>query len=430
MLTKANTVIRDLGGDEAGELIAPARAMRAFFHFIMMDCWGDAPILDHLLAEGELINRSSRGEVAHWIESELLEIIPQLTDEVSDNTYGKPNKWMAEALLVKLYINWAVYTAPSVDQYDAATAKNEKLNDCIKYCDEIIASGKFNLGSMPYAEKFGPDNGSHVEDFIYAMPYDTYTEKGMQYGRARTWKKAGDVPISYYGMALSNSAGGYMTMNPEFSKLFCLDGDIRNNSVIRGTAYVYDPDTYQPTSEVALDTNGDPIVLTQTVTLEEGSNQIELNVGDDIEGYNQGYRSVKFFVIDDDYKNGRDQSNDLPIFRYADILLTKCEAILRGGTPTNGDTSMSLFNQIREYAQAPLLTAKPTLQDLLDERGREFFDENWRRNDMIRFGTFENEYGFHRKDFPTARFEKTCRIFPLHTNVMSTNPNWKQNPGY
>ena len=429
-ITKANTVIRDLGGDEAGELIAPARAMRAFFHFIMMDCWGDAPILDHLLAEGELINRSSRGEVAHWIESELLEIIPQLTDEVSDNTYGKPNKWMAEALLVKLYINWAVYTAPSVDQYDAATATNEKLNDCIKYCDEIIASGKFNLGSMPYAEKFGPDNGSHVEDFIYAMPYDTYTEKGMQYGRARTWKKAGDVPISYYGMALSNSAGGYMTMNPEFSKLFCLDGDIRNNSVIRGTAYVYDPDTYQPTSEVALDTNGDPIVLTQTVTLEEGSNQIELNVGDDIEGYNQGYRSVKFFVIDDDYKNGRDQSNDLPIFRYADILLTKCEAILRGGTPPNGDTSMSLFNQIREYAQAPLLTAEPTLQDLLDERGREFFDENWRRNDMIRFGTFENEYGFHRKDFPTARFEKTCRIFPLHTNVMSTNPNWKQNPGY
>lgn len=429
-ITKANTVIRDLGGDEAGELIAPARAMRAFFHFIMMDCWGDAPILDHLLAEGELIDRSPRGDVARWIESELLEIIPQLTDEVSDNTYGKPNKWMAEALLAKLYINWAVYTAPSVDQYDAATTTNEKLNDCIKYCDDIIASGKFNLGSMPYAEKFGPDNGSHVEDFIYAMPYDTYTEKGMQYGRARTWKKAGDVAMSYYGMALSNSAGGYMTMNPEFSRLFCLEGDIRNNSVIRGTAYVYDPNTYQPTSEVALDTNGDPIVLTQTVTLEEGSNQIELNVGDDIEGYNQGYRSVKFFVIDDDYKNGRDQSNDLPIFRYADILLTKAEAILRGGNATNGDTPMSLFNQIREYAQAPLLTKDPTLPELLDERGREFFDENWRRNDMIRFGTFENEYGFHRKDFPTARFEKTCRIFPLHTNVMSTNPNWKQNPGY
>ena len=428
-ITKANTVIRDLGGDEAGELIAPARAMRAFFHFILMDSWGDAPILDHLLAEGELVDRSPRAEVAQFIEKELLEIIPQLTDEVSDNTYGKPNRWMAEALLVKLYINWAVYTAPSVDQYDAATATNEKLNDCIAHCDNIIQSGLFNLGSMPYAEKFGPTNGSHVEDFIYAMPYDTYTAKGMQYGRARTWKKAADVAKSYYGMSLSNSAGGYMTMTPEFASLFCLEGDQRNNSVIRGTAYVYNPNTYQPTSEVALDTEGNPIVLTKTVTL-DNPDDVQLGVGDDIEGYNQGYRSVKFFVIDDDYKNGRDQSNDLPIFRYADILLTKAEAIERGGNATNGDTSMSLFNQVRAYAGAPLLTENPSLPDILDERGRELFDENWRRNDMIRFGTFESEFFPHYHDFPTANFDKTRRIFPLHTNVLSSNPNWVQNPGY
>ncbi len=427
--TKANTIIRDLGGDEAGELIAPARAMRAFFHFIMMDSWGDAPILDHLLADGEEIPRSSRGDVARFIESELLEIIPQLTDEVNDNTYGKPNRWMAEALLVKLYINWAVYTAPSVDQYDAATSTNEKLNDCIAHCDNIIQSGLFNLGSMTYAEKFGPTNGSHVEDFIYAMPYDTYTAQGMQYGRARTWKHAADVEKSYYGMSLSNSAGGYMTMTPEFSRLFCLEGDQRNNSVIRGTAYVYNPNTYQPTSEVALDENGNPIVLTQTVTLATPNDPM-LDVGDNINGYNQGYRSVKFFVIDDDYKNGRNQSNDLPIFRYADILLTKAEAIKRGGTATNGDTPMSLFNQIREYAGAPLLTADPSLPDILDERGREFFDENWRRNDMIRFGTFESEFFPHYQGFPEANFDKSRRIFPLHRDVLNTNPHWAQNPGY
>lgn len=429
-ITKANTVIRDLGGENAEPTdIAPARAMRAFFTFIIMDAWGDVPILDYLPLTNEEVVRSPRAEVANFIEKELLEIIPQLTDEVSDNTYGKPNKWMAEALLAKLYINWAVYTAPSVDQYDAATATNEKLNDCIRVCDEIIASGNFNLGSMPYAEKFGPDNGSHVEDFIYAMPYDTYTATGMQYGRARTWKHAADVAKSYYGMALSNSAGGYMTMNPEFSRLFCLEGDIRNNSVIGDTVHVYNPNTYQPTSEIALDEDGNPIVLTQTVTLDNPTD-VQLGVGDDIEGYNQGWRSVKFFVIDDDFKNGRNQSNDLPIFRYADILLTKAEAILRGGNATNGDTPMSLFNQIREYAQAPLLTADPTLPDLLDERGREFFDENWRRNDMIRFGTFESEYGFHRQDFPNANFDKSHRIFPVPQDVLNANTNWSQNPGY
>lgn len=428
-ITKANTIIRDLGGDEAGETIAPARAMRAFFHFILMDSWGDAPVLDHLLGEGELIDRSPRADVARFIESELLEIIPQLTDEVNDNTYGKPNRWMAEALLVKLYINWAVYTAPSVDQYDAASAVNEKLDDCIAHCDAIMQSGKFNLGSMPYAEKFCPKNGSHVEDFIYAMPYDTYTAQGMQYGRAFAWKKAGDVDRSYFGMKLSQTAGGYLTMTPEFSELFCLEGDQRNDCILRDTVHVYNPATYQPTSEVALDLDGNPIVLTKTITLVKPDDPM-LDIGDNATGYNQGYRSVKFFVIDDDFKNGRNQSNDLPIFRYADILLTKAEAIVRGGNPTNGDSPMSLLNQVRTYAKAPQVAADPSLQDLLDERGREFFDENWRRNDMIRFGTYEGEFFPHYRDFPTANFDKTHRVFPLHADVLNTNPNWKQNPGY
>lgn len=435
--TKANRIIENSGGNEAGAIVAPARAMRAFFHFIMMDCWGDTPILDHSLTDGELVDRSPRAEVAKFIEEELKAIIPQLTDEVSANTYGKPTKWMAEALLVKLYINWAVYTAPSVDQYDAATATNEKLDDCIALCDDIIENGGFSLGSMSYQKKFGPDNGSHVEDFIYAMPYDTYTATGMQYGRARTWKQAGDVEMSYYGMKLNNSAGGYITMTPEFAKLFedvSKAGD-RAKSVLMGPVYVYNPTTYEPTNVPALDLNGNQIVLTRDITL-ESPDDVQLGVGDDIEGYNQGYRSVKFFVIDDDFKNGRNQSNDLPIFRYADILLTKAEALLRGGTSTARpqDTPVSLMNEIRAYVHADNVNAGLSNEDLLkelyDERGREFFDENWRRNDMIRFGHFEDEFFPHYQNFPTANFDKTRRIFPLHRDMLNTNPNWEQNPGY
>lgn len=428
--TKANRIIENSGGNEAGAIVAPARAMRAYFHFIMMDCWGDAPILDHVLSDGELVDRSPRADVAKFIEKELKEIIPQLTEEVSENTYGKPTKWMAEALLAKLYINWAVYTAPSVDQYDAATATNEKLNDCIALCDDIIKSNKFTLGSMTYQKKFGPDNGAHVEDFIYAMPYDTYTAQGMQYGRARTWKQAADVAKSYYGMKLSSSAGGYTTMTPEFASLFEDKGKAgdRAKSVLMGPVFVYDPKTYEPTDEPALDTQGKQIVLTKDITLRT-PNDPTLDVGVDAESYNQGYRSVKFFVIDDDFKNGRHQSNDLPIFRYADILLTKAEAILRGGNATNGDTPVSLFNQIRKYVHADEVTSVD-LDELYDERGREFFDENWRRNDMIRFGHFEDEFFPHYPNFPTANFDKTRRIFPLHRDMLNTNPNWKQNPGY
>ena len=49
---------------------------------------------------------------------------------------------------------------------------------------------------------------------------------------------------------------------------------------------------------------------------------------------------------------------------------------------------------------------------------------------MIRFGTFESEYGFHKKDFPIAQFDKRRRIFPVPQNVMNENTNWQQNQGY
>lgn len=434
-ISKANKVIMELGGNEAGAVVASPRAIRAYFTYLLMECWGDAPIMDHVVADDEQIDRSPRADVARWIEKELLDVIPQLTAEVSENTYGKPTRWMAEALLAKIYINWPVYTAASVDQYDATNYRNEKLGDLIALCDDIIKSGKFNLGSMPYAEKFGPKNSWKVEDFIYAMPYDTYTEQGMQYGRAKTYKKGADMKPSYYGMNLSSSCGGYVTLTPEFSDLFDvengrgLEGDQRNDLIIGGQVYVYDPATLKPTTTKAKDMNGKDLVLTKGITLlTEGDDH--LDVGDNAEGYRQGWRSVKFFVIDEDFRNGRNQSNDLPIFRYADILLMKAEAILRGGAATNGDTPQSLFNQIRAYVTAPTLDRNPTLDELYDERGREFFDENWRRNDMIRFGHFEDEWFPHYKGFTNANFDKTRRIFPLHKDMMNTNPNWKQNPGY
>lgn len=428
-IAKANRVIVTMGGDDADpKAIAPARAMRAFYHFILMDSYGDVPVLDAIPGENEAVERKPRAEVARFIESELLDVIPYLSETNDATTYGKPNKWMAEALLVKLYINWPVYTAASVDQYDAATAKNEKLNDCVKYCDEIIKSGKFSIseGANGYRSKFFPNNGSQIKDFIYAMPFHTTEATGMQYGRPRTWRQAKGSFDSYYGMKLSNSVGGNFSMSPEMSDLFSLPGDERNDNILAGQIYMYDATTYAKTS-TPFTYKGENVVLSKDI---EFKDKESLNVGKDVHGWCQGYKSVKWFVIDEDFRNSRNQSNDLPIFRFADILLTKAEAITRGATATNGDTPQSLFNQIRSYVHAPQLDHNPSLQELLDERGREFFDENWRRNDMIRFGTFENEYGAHKKDFPTARFEKTCRIFPIPKDVREQNTNWKQNPGY
>ncbi len=438
-VVKANEVINS---DADDKYKASARAIRAYFTYIEMDCFGDCPINDQAYADEQGFNvsdRQPRADVARWIEKELLAVADQLPEETTGENYGKPNKYMAYGLLARLYINWPVYTAASVDKYDAKSYANEKLNDCVAACDKIIKSGKFELGPVAYRFKFGPNNTELVEsgqikDFIYAMPYHTLNETGMQYGRSHSYKDIKSMSPSYYGMNLSNSGGAYIAVTPECSKRFNLPGDERNTMILNGQVYVYDPETLLPTDQKALDRNGNPLVLTQEITLtvsKEGHVlEDELGVDDNLEGWRQGNRSIKWFVINDDFKNGRNQSNDLPLIRYADILMMKAEAITRGATATEGQTAQSLFNQIRSYVSAPTIDHNPSLDEIYEERGREFFDENLRRIDMIRFGHFEDEYCFHKKGFGFSNFDPRHRVFPIHKDDLDVNPRWVQNPGY
>ena len=444
-ITNCNRVLFDLSaGGVSDEDLAPVRAVRAFYHFMIMDHWGDTPIIDHLLADDEKIDRSPRADVAKWIESELLAVRDNCYENVDASTYGKPTRWMVDALLAKLYINWNVYTKDVTSSSWNANDKNEKLKECIAACDRIIASGHFDL-SDDYKTKFMYTNGSQIKDFIYAMPYDAETVQGMTFARFRTWRR-GQNSNGFYSIEMSNSVGGNMALTPEFVELFCLPGDRRNDVIAGSTGeniglpsfdvYQYDNATGEPTN-IRNTYGGENVTFTKAITLKEDLTanppvvpNADLNCGADLKGWTQGYRSIKFFPDINDYNNfSRNQDNDFPIFRYADIILMKCEAIVRGGTATNGDTPMSLFNQIRAYVNAPLLDHDPSLQEILDERGREFLDEHWRRNDLIRFGKFEEPWGFKDQFNPNAK-NPQYRLWPLSIDALNNNTNWKQNPGY
>ena len=429
-ITKCNQILMDLG-DENVSVSAPVRAARAFYTFLLMDNWGDTPIIDYrLLGADGIVDRSPRADVARWIETELLEVRDDCPTEVSSETYGTPTRWMVDALLAKLYINWNVYTQDVTSASWSSTATNEKLNDCVAACDDVIKSGLFDL-SDDYKKKFMYDNGPHIKDFIYAMPFDAITQTGMTYARFRTWRQ-GQKDNGFYSVPLASSVGGNMALTPEYAELFCLPGD-RRNDVIAGDANAETFDVYQYDATTGEKTNvrntyqGTPVVFTKKITL--ATQDGDLNTGKNLTGWVQGYKSIKFFPnVEEVNAHSRNQSNDIPIFRYADILLMKCEAIVRGASATNGVTPQSLFNQIRSYVNAPTISSTPSLQDILDERGREFLDEHWRRNDLIRFGDFEREWGFKYLN-PNAN-ALTNRLLPLSRDILNVNTNWKQNNGY
>ena len=66
----------------------------------------------------------------------------------------------------------------------------------------------------------------------------------------------------------------------------------------------------------------------------------------------------------------------------------------------------------------------------MDERGRELIMEMWRRNDLIRNGMFEDDWGYKHVANPEAKTNKNLRLFPISNGTMGTHTHWSQNPGY
>lgn len=441
-MTVTNDVIRNYGGaDGKDAIVAPLRAIRAFYMFLFMDLYGDTPIMDRKLDDGEVFERSPRADVARFIEQELLEIIPDLSEENNQGTYGTPNKWMAEALLVKLYLNWGVYTNP-IESVDNNTP-NEKLADCVYWCDELINSGVFEVG-QGYRRKFYPDNGLQIKDFIYAMPFDPETLGngywgGWQPNRFWDFRSITLCEPATWGWTPGEKPAGVFVMTPEAVDRFCLEGDERNDMVAVGQMYGYDASFNKTDVPVMVYTDArhrkefGPLVYQKEFEFESIST-FDVGAESDLNNLMKGARLFKYPPMEIDYMTGRWdkaglQGNDFPIFRLADIYLTKAECILRGAAATNGQSAADCINVVRDCASAPHIT-NPTLQDVLDERGRELIMEMWRRNDLIRFGQFEDDWGWKNVVNPAAKTDKWRRLLPLSTGTMNTNTNWTQNPGY
>lgn len=142
-----------------------------------------------------------------------------------------------------------------------------------------------------------------------------------------------------------------------------------------------------------------------------------------------GHDNARSFKFQEDLTaTGAASGNDFPVVRYADILLSRAEALNELNGPTQ--EGIDLINQVRAKAGVPLLNlsgfTKDLLRDhLLKERGWEFFTEELRRQDLIRHGKFL-DYGRQRGK---TVFDHQV-LYPLPQNELDRNPNLKQNEGY
>ena len=425
-------------GDAKNASLAVVRAMRAYAYWELLDMFGNVP-LDTLYPSPGLQANAQRAEVFNFVESELKAAIPYLKTTADASTYGTPTRYFAFALLAKLYLNAEVYTGTA--RYD----------DCIAACDSVINSGNYSIEpSSTYLQMFYPTNGPTTQrEFIFAIPYDPSTSAGWilyaRYDLNRNlgikYRYSGSTPGSYVDPVINQASGnGLVNSKPSgpratlssFLNYFLEDTtDIRLKQWLYGQQYWGDGNPIMvQTTKLGYDQfytgadGGDtyiyPLVIDTSIKLRQ--NPTLFDCGNDEIAWNGGARNIKFYP--DPLSTTRNQSNDVPVFRYSDIILMKAEAILRGGTATLGQTALSLVNMVRSNRTTTPEWTAVTLEDLYEERCREFAWECWHRNDMIRFGKYEDIYGF-KTNTDTYR-----RLFPIPTIAFSTNNKLVQNPGY
>ncbi|MEC7265039.1 MAG: RagB/SusD family nutrient uptake outer membrane protein, partial [Bacteroidota bacterium] len=118
----------------------------------------------------------------------------------------------------------------------------------------------------------------------------------------------------------------------------------------------------------------------------------------------------------------RDLDNDFAIYRYAQVLLMRAEALWR--LDSGSTEALMLVNQIRQRAD---LVDLPSLteDDLYWEIKKELALENHAREITIRFGHWEDDWFLK-----TGNKEEFRRFYPIPQGQLQANPNLTQNQGY
>jgi starch-binding outer membrane protein, SusD/RagB family len=359
--------------------LAELRALRAFYHYVALDHFRNIIIADKIGGESPV--QKTGAEAFAWIEKELKEVYPDLSETVGGGYYGRFNKYVADMLLAKLYINAQVWTGTP----KWAEAKAE--------CDKIISSNKYAL-SADFFSNFSTQNQASKEN-ILAVPYDGSKRGGFNMNM-RT--------LHYLSQLTYNTPqapwNGYCTAT-EFYNSFA-ENDDRKKMWIVGQQYASDGKE--------LKDDGVPMAFTPEIPAFEMAAGPVARLA--------GARSQKYEI----QRNGasNDQDNDFVIFRLGDTYLIRAEANLRLG---NTADAIKDVNMIRARVGATPVT-KLTLDDMLAERGWEMAWEYVRRQDLIRFGQFTKAWKF-KDASPAFR-----NIFPIPATQLALNPNLKQNPGY
>lgn len=362
-------------------VLAEIRILRAFYYYWAIDYWGNIPFsID--FSDRELPEQKNRQFVFDFIIQEILDNIDKIQDQPNAEYYGRVTQGMAYTFLAKMYINAEEWIGQN------------KYAEAVAACDAVIALGAYGIEDDHFAN-FKVHNEGSIEN-IFVIPFHPQLTDENFYWSHLTLHPASRPTFNMAGIPWDG-----FVLQPDFFTKYA-DNDLRRN------AWLFGPQS---------DINGNPILI----------NGEPFSYSPTIANYNsrgefEGARCNKYEYAEELSYDVIDMENDFVLFRYADVLYTKLEALHRLGRAGEMINDPDLQKIRTRAGLAPYTLSDITDQELLDELGREFAWEGHRRQDQIRFGVWGQPWWAKPASGPNAK------LFPIPQTALNTNPNLVQNP--
>ena len=382
--------------------VAEVKFLRAWAMYCVLDGWGQVPVRE----PGSDLRSSPEVLTSAVAFDRILTDLEEIVDDLPTEETTLANADAAKFLQMKMYLNKGVY-----ENRASPTFSTDDMNQVISLADELINSGTYTLDDN-YFDNFEVRNDELSSENIWELENIGSIPNGNNIrSRWRSTMHYNQIPDGW---------NGFTTLSDFYDSFEAGDERLEGETSTSGMTAVQSgfligpqdgPDKEGVLQTVLKDRNGNDLSFTREVALIESGGNLEIT----------GIRVVKYVPDVDNAGNGNAENNTV-LFRYADVLLMKAEAILRGGT--SSETALELVNELRQERNASVLT-DVDLDELLAERGREFYWEAWRRQDLIRFGKFLGTWQLKPEESGSERL-----LFPIPAAQVALNPNLNQNPGY
>ena len=425
--------ISDLRKDQ---LIGETKFLRAALYFALVSSWENIPLLSAETTDLDDLYVSQDNNEDGSIDNADTKMVYELIVEdlmfaesvlETGQGAGRATKGAAQSLLGKVYLQMTGFPLFETDKFELAELKLQ----------EVIDSGIYQL-EPHYPDIFSIDNEQNNE-MVFAIGFDgpglnQGGKLGTFYGPQGATENGGQAGNNWFinwelaGDSQSNANGGSGTW-----------GARNNYSFAQG----YQEDDIRCRNNIAKHRVNEP----QGWTAEDGM-------------YNPTARKTQIAWRRPTWKPwkwhnirpsnwGTDTPFDQPYIRYADVLLMYAEAKNGQGILSQADidnTVNLLRSRARQFPDGVVMPQtiaedmvladlETNANEILSERRKELCLEGWRRNDLVRFGKYQQgirvtQPSWSNSGNPQDQFSDFEIRWPIPASELLINPNLVQNPGY